>query len=120
MPAANYRHAGTTRALIALSLACTFGIFAFAAAMGLMGSTLVAVIVAVGIAAFVAWFFWRRPIIPLDEGAAPRALKVISGLATIAALFQLARVCIFIINPAQVGCAISPSRGLGLVSAHSC
>jgi hypothetical protein len=77
-------------------------------------------IVAVGIAAFVAWFFWRRPIIPLDEGASSRALNVISGLATIAALFLLVRVCIFIINPAQVGCAISPSRGLGLVSNHSC
>lgn len=108
------------RALIALSLACAFGIFAFAAAVGLMGSTLVAVIVAVGTAAFVAWFFWRRPIIPLDEGAASRALKVISGLATLAALFQLARVCIFIVNPAQVSCAISPSRGLGLVNTHSC
>jgi hypothetical protein len=47
-------------------------------------------------------------------------LNVISGLATLAALFQLARVCIFIINPAQVSCAISPSRGLGLVNSHSC
>jgi hypothetical protein len=49
------------RALIALSLACAFGIFAFAAAMGLAGSRPVAVIVAVGIAAFVAWFFLAAP-----------------------------------------------------------
>jgi hypothetical protein len=108
------------RALIALSLACAFGIFAFAAAMGLVWSTLVAIIVAVVVAAFVGWFFWWRPIIPLEEGATSRALNVISGLATLAALFQLARVCIFIINPAQVGYAISPSRGLGLVNSHSC
>jgi alpha-1,2-mannosyltransferase len=106
--------------LIASSLACAFGIFAFAGVMGLTGSRVASLIVAVGIAAFVAWFFWRRPIIPLDEGASSRALNVISGLATIAALFLLVRVCIFIINPAQVGCAISPSRGLGLVSNHSC
>jgi hypothetical protein len=89
--------------------------------MGLMGSTLAAVVVAIGIAAFVAWFFWRRPIIPLDEGAAgSRALNVISALATLAALFQLARVCVFIINPAQVGYAIGPSRGQGLQANHSC
>jgi alpha-1,2-mannosyltransferase len=112
--------ARSLRALIALSLSCAFGIFAFAAAMGFTGSKLVAVIVAVGIAAFVAWFFWRRPIVPLDEGANSRALNVISGLATLAALFQLVRLCVFIVNPAEVGCAISPSRGLGLTVNHSC
>jgi alpha-1,2-mannosyltransferase len=108
------------RALIALSLACAFGIFAFAAAMGFTGSRLIAVIVAVGVAALVAWFFWRRPIVPLDAGANSRALKIISGLATLAALVQLVRLCVFIINPAAVGCAVSPSRGLGLQASHSC
>jgi alpha-1,2-mannosyltransferase len=107
-------------ALIASSLACAFGIFAFAAVMGLSESRVAAVIVALGIAAFVAWFFWQRPILPLDEGASSRALKVISVLATIAALYQLARLCVFIVNPAQVGCAVGTSRGLGLVNSHSC
>jgi alpha-1,2-mannosyltransferase len=88
--------------------------------MGYKGSRLVAVIVALGIAAFVAWFFRRRPIVPLDEGATSHALNVISGLATIAALFQLARRCVFIVNPAAVGFAIGPSRGLGLTINHSC
>lgn len=108
------------RVLIALSLACAFGVFTFAAAMGFTGSKLVAVIVAVGIAAFVARFFWRRPIVPLHEGANSRALNVISGLATLAALFQLVRLCVFIVNPAEIGCAASPSRGLGLPAKHSC
>ena len=108
------------RALMALSLACAFGIFAFAAAIGFTGSKLVAAIVAVGIAAFVAWFFWWRPIVPLDEGGNSRALNVISGLATLAALFQLVRLCVFIVSPAEVGCAVSPSRGLGLPAKHSC
>jgi alpha-1,2-mannosyltransferase len=125
MPTQTTKSPGTVtarllRALIALSLACAFGIFAFAAAMGFTGSKLVAVIVAVGIAAFVAWFCWRRPIVPLDEGANSRALNVISVLATAAALFQLVRLCVFIVNPAEVGCAISPSRGLGLPVSHSC
>ena len=108
------------RALIALSVACAFGIFAFAGTMGLTGSRLAAVVVAVGIAACVAWLFWRLPILPPDEGAVSRTLKVISGLATSAALFQLARLCVFIINPAAVGFAIGPSRGLGLPITHSC
>ena len=112
--------ARSLRILIALSLACAFGIFAFAAAMGLTGFKLVAVIVAVGIAAFLAWFFWQRPIVALDEGASSRALNVIFGLATLAALFLLVRLCVFIVNPSEVGCAVSPSRGLGLPVNHSC
>jgi len=45
---------------------------------------------------------------------------VISGLATLAALILLTRLCVFIVNPAAVGWAISPSRGLGLQFTHSC
>jgi hypothetical protein len=108
------------RALAALSLACAFAIFAFAATMGLVGSTVIAAIVSVGIAAFVAWFCWRRPIFPPYEGANPRALKIISALATIVALILLVRLCVFIVNPAAVGYAIGPSRGPGLTTNHSC
>lgn len=88
--------------------------------MALTVSRLVGLITASAIAAFVVWFFWRHPVVPLDDGPRSRFLYVISGLATIAALFQLARLCVFILNPAAVGCAISPSRGLGLANSHSC
>ena len=108
------------RALIALSLACAFAIFAFAATMGLVGSTVIAAIVSVGVAAFVAWFCWRHPIVLPYEGSSPRALKGISALATIVALILLARLCVFIVNPAAVGYAIGPSRGPGLTITHSC
>ncbi len=108
------------RALLALSLACAFGIFAFAATMGLAGSAVIAAIVSVGVVALVAWFWWRHPIVPLYEGASSRGLNVISGLATIVALILLARLCVFIVNPAAVGYAIGPSRGLGLTINHSC
>jgi hypothetical protein len=108
------------RALIALSLACAFAIFAFAATMGLVGSTVIAAIVSVGVAAFVAWFCWRHPIVRPYEGSSPRPLKVISGLATIVALILLARLCVFIVNPAAGGYAIGPSRGPGLPITHSC
>jgi alpha-1,2-mannosyltransferase len=110
----------TERALITLSLACAFGIFALAGTMGLKGSPLAAVLLAGSIAALVAWFFWHRPVISYAPGAASRALKVLSGLATLVALFQLVRLCVFIVNPAQVGYAIGPLRGPGLPVDHSC
>jgi hypothetical protein len=106
--------------MIALSLACAFGIFAFSAAIGLTGSMLIAVIIAMGTAGFVAWFFWRHPIIPLDETAGSRALNILSGLATIMSLVQLARLCVFIVNPAAVGYALGPHRGMGLSTRHLC
>src|ERR1700758_3379362 len=110
----------TERALIALSVACALGIFAFAGAMGLMRFRLAAILVAVGIGVFVMWLFWRHPILPFDEAAVSRSLKIISGVATIAALLQLARLCVFIVNPAAVGYAIGPLRGPGLTITHSC
>ena len=120
MSAPTNQLAGTARVLITLSLAYAFGIFTFAAAMGLTGSRLISATVATCIAAFVAWFCWRHPIVSLDEAASSRPLKVISGLATLAALILLTRLCIFIVNPTAVGYAISPSRGLGLPTSHSC
>jgi alpha-1,2-mannosyltransferase len=110
----------TARTLTTLSLACAFGIFAFSASMGLIGSRAVAAIVAVAVAALIAWYLWRHPIVLLDEAAGSRALKILSGLATVTALIQLARLCVFIVNPAAVGCAIGPSRGQGLTISHSC
>jgi alpha-1,2-mannosyltransferase len=87
---------------------------------GLTGSRLAAIVVAVGFAASVAWLFWRRPILPYGQGAISSTLKVISGLATLAALFQLARLSVFIINPMATGYAIGPLRGPGLIIEHSC
>jgi hypothetical protein len=106
--------------LIALSVACALGIFAFVGTMGLTGSRLAGVIVAAGIAACVAWLFSWRPILPYDQGAVSRTLKIVSGLATIVALLQLAIICVFMINPARVGYAVGPMRGPGLIVAHSC
>lgn len=119
-PAGAARDPRGLRALVALALACAGAIFAFAGVMGLTGSSLLSAPIAAGIAGFVGFACWRRPIVPLDEGACPRALKVLSGVATLAALFQLARLAVFIVDPSQVGCAVGLSRGLGLPPAHSC
>jgi hypothetical protein len=108
------------RALVALALACCVAIFAFAGAMGLNGSSLISALAAAGIAGLAGFVFWRRPIVALDEGACSRPLKIVSGLATVAALVQLVRLTVFIVDPSQVGYAIGTSHGLGLAPAHSC
>jgi alpha-1,2-mannosyltransferase len=125
MDADSIRKLRLERVLIALSLACAFGILAYAGGMGLTKSRLAAAIIAVGIAGLAGWIFWRHPVVPLNEGADSAAadspfLKVISGVATVAALFQLARLCVFIINPIDIGYAFGPSRGLGVAVSHSC
>ena len=120
MPAQSTGPMTTLRVCIASSFACAFAIFAFVAARGFTGSRLAAAVTAACVAAFVAWTFLRFTILTLAEENGSRALKLISALVTIAALFQLARVCIFMINPAQVGAAFGPMRGLGLIPDHSC
>lgn len=106
--------------LVAVALASGVAIFTLAGAMGLTGSWSWSMLVAAGSAGLAGWVAWRHPIVPLDMRACSRPLAIVSGVATIAALFQLARLCAFIIDPSQVGCAMGPTRGLGLPIAHSC
>ncbi|MGA7315170.1 MAG: glycosyltransferase family 87 protein [Silvibacterium sp.] len=108
------------RGLIAMWLAGAFGVFAFAGIMGLGASSWVAIFVAVGVTATVALASWNRPIVPIDKKAASSALKILFLIAAIVSLVQLGRLCVFIVNPAAVGYALGPHRGLGLLSRHLC
>src|SRR6185437_11273864 len=94
------------RGLIAMWLAGAFGIFAFAATMGLRASSWVALLVGVGVAVIVLWASWNRSIVPLDKNAATSSLKILFVLGAILSLIQLARLCVFIVNPAAVGYAL--------------
>jgi alpha-1,2-mannosyltransferase len=108
------------RSLLAIWLGGAFAIFAFAGAMSLSGSRWVSVLLSAGVAAVVAWVFWNLPVIPLDQKAAFPALSILFVLAAIASLVQLARLCVFIVNPAAVSYAIGPNRGVGLQPRHLC
>jgi alpha-1,2-mannosyltransferase len=108
------------RGLIAVWLAGAFGVFAFAGIVSLSGSRWIAALLSAGVAACVAWIYWKRPIIPLDEKAACPALGILFALAAAVSLVQLARLCVFIVNPAAVSYAIGPNRGVGLPSRHLC
>jgi hypothetical protein len=101
------------RSLLAIWLGAAFAIFAFAGAMSLTGSRWVAILISAGVAAGIAWLSWNRPFLPLDEKATSVALNAVFVLAAILSLVQLARECVFIVNPAAVSYALSPTRGLG-------
>jgi hypothetical protein len=106
--------------LLAVWLAGAFGIFAFAGAMGLGASRWIAVLVATGIAAVVVWFSWSRTVVPLDKDAASGGLSILFVLTAIVSLVQLVRLCVFIVNPAALGYALGPHRGIGLSTRHLC
>lgn len=108
------------RGLIVVWLAGAFGVFSFAGVMSLGISRWAAVVLAVGVATCVAWICWNRPVIPLDDKAASRALIILFVLAATMSLVQLTRLCVFIVNPAAVSYAIGPTRGVGLPPRHLC
>jgi hypothetical protein len=107
------------RPLVALALATATGIFALTAAVGLTGSVAVAIPVA-GVAAVlvVGWVVAKRGAIPLDETACSRGLKVLSALATLLALVQLARLAVFMVDPSLVSYSSIPSSEFE--RRHSC
>jgi hypothetical protein len=108
------------QSLLAIWLGGAFAIFAFTGTMSLSGSHWAAVLLSVVVAACVAWVSWNRPVVPLDEKAASPGLSIVFVLAAMVSLVQLVRLCVFIVNPAAVSYALSPSRGMGLPIRHSC
>ncbi|QNI33646.1 DUF2029 domain-containing protein [Alloacidobacterium dinghuense] len=108
------------RVSIALWLGGAFGVFSFAGAKGLGAPIWLAIFVAVGVVATVAWACWKCPVISLDKNAASSALTILFLLAAIASLVHLVRLCVFIVNPAAVGYALGPHRGVGLPPSHLC
>jgi alpha-1,2-mannosyltransferase len=108
------------RSVLAIWLGAAFLIFAFAGSVGLGASRWLAALVSFGIGIVVASLPWNRPVLPLDQRATSRALSLVFVIAAMLSLVQLARLCVFIVNPAAVGYALSPSRGMGLPISHSC
>ncbi len=106
------------RVSIATSLALAAGIFVFAGAAGLSGSLLVGFLFGVVAAGLAGWVGWSRPLLAIDDSAASRGLKIVSGLATVAALVQLAVLTVFMIAPAQTAYSTIPGSAWEL--RHSC
>jgi hypothetical protein len=100
-------------------LAIATAIFALTAAVGLTGSLAVAIPVA-GVAAILVlgWVMAKRDVIPLDETACSRGLRVLAALATVLVLVQLTRLAVFTVDPSQVGYSSIPSSEFE--RRHSC
>lgn len=106
------------RTLVAAALGLATGIFGFTAGLGLTGSWTGAVLISLALAGFVAVQTRRCPIVPLDETAASRGLKVLSGLAAAAALVQLFRLAVFMVAPLETDYSSFPSSQWEI--RHSC
>ncbi|HEY4884604.1 MAG TPA: glycosyltransferase family 87 protein [Myxococcales bacterium] len=104
--------------LVASSLGIATGIFAFAGAAGLMGSWPAALAIGVLAVALATRAFWKHPVVELDESACSPGLKIVSGLATLVAIVEIARLSVFMIAPAQVGWSAVPSSDWEV--RHSC
>ena len=96
------------RLAVALSLAIAIGIIVLTAVIGATGSVAVGVLAATLAAAGTAAFLWRHPVVALDPAAAPRGLKVVSLLAAVLALVQLARLAAFIVDPSRTEASTVP------------
>jgi len=59
-----------------------------------------------------------RPLLRLEPAACSRGLKIVSGVATVAALIQLARLAVFMVDPSQVGYSFMPASKWEVE--HSC
>jgi len=103
---------------VAAALALASGIFAFAAVLGLTGSMVAAGLVAVLKVALAVVWLERRNRLTIDPAAAPRWLTVASGVATVLALAQLARLTVFMVDPSQVAFSFLPSSAWE--RQHSC
>ena len=87
------------RLIIGTWLVLTVGVFGFAAATGLTGSMIIAAAIGVFAAAMAAIVIWKFSILDLEAAASTRGLRIISTLAVLAALFQLARLTVFMVEP---------------------
>ena len=106
------------RTTVAVVLGLATGIFAFAAGTGLTGSWLAATLIGGSAASLVGILVHRGRIVVLDEAAAPRGLRIVSGLAAVLALVVLGRLAVFMVDPAQVAYSFVPSSNWEL--RHSC
>ena len=104
-------------ALVAVAIGIAAAIFASA---GLAGLAPVPFALAGGVAAgaLVAWAIVSRRLLPMEEAAASRGLKLLSAGAAALALVQMARLAVFMVDPSQAAYSTLPSSAWE--TRHSC
>ena len=104
------------QAMAAVSIGLASAIFAFAIGAGGTGSILAAVVVGLLGGGAVGALFYLR--LPLDPRACSRGLLLVSGVATLLALAQLARLSVFMIDSSRAGYSSMPASEWE--TQHSC
>jgi alpha-1,2-mannosyltransferase len=105
-------------ALLQTYLIAAAAIFGISAAIGLTGALPIGILIAAVSAAIAAFLIKKYSILVLEKDACSRGVKIVSGIATVVALVQLARLAVFIIFPAQFGYSYIPSSDWEV--RHSC
>jgi alpha-1,2-mannosyltransferase len=85
------------RAAVAIGVGAVAAVAAFAMGAGVTGSFAAAVPIAAAISAAAGIFVWKRPVVAYDLAATSRPLQIVSAVATVAAVGQLARLAVFMV-----------------------
>src|ERR1700730_6543974 len=93
------REGRALRAAVAIAVGLAAAIIAFTIAAGVTGSLVAALPIPALASAVVAARLWERPIVSYDPAATSRPLRIVSAVATVAALIQLARLAVFMMSP---------------------
>ena len=84
-----------------LFIAFVSGVFGFTAGAGLTGSLLAAIPIAILFVALTCLTLWKFSIIDLERSAYTRGLQFLSVFGIVAAVVQLLRLTVFMIEPSQ-------------------
>lgn len=104
------------RLAVAASLAIAAGIFAFAITAGLFGVVALSFAIGALVAGLLGWRLRSHPVVVLTQ--MPPALKLVSGIATIAALVQLGLLTVFMVDSTKVAYSTDPASAWAV--RHSC
>jgi hypothetical protein len=109
VPPRNPRRARLLRGGVSVALGLAAAIFGFTAAAGLTGSLAAAAAAAPALAILVGWLSLRKTPLELDSGAAVPPLGLFAAVAAALALLLVARLAVFIVDPAQTAWSTVPS-----------
>lgn len=106
------------RTFLAIALAGAAASGLLALVMGLGGSWLVGIVVALLAAGLVAWLIGSKRLVALDEAACSPVLKLTSAVLSVLALVMLVRLTVFMVDASRVEYASIPTSTWEV--RHSC
>lgn len=94
------------------------GIFTFAAGTGITHSLFASAFIAVFAAIVIGWWILKYSVLPVDEEACSRSIKILAGVAAVIALVGIARLTVFMVDSTRTQYSFLPSSEWEVQ--HSC